>query len=45
MAPVINNNISKDIKELNIPPFKRKLRLKLIDKCFYNIMNFFIDNS
>ena len=40
----IFNNISNNIKKLPLPIFKKTLRSYLIDKCFYNLDEFFHNN-
>ena len=40
----IFNHLSNDIKNLPLTTFKRKLRSYLIEKCFYNLDEFFNNN-
>ena len=41
----IFNHLSNDIKNLPLTTFKRKLRSYLIEKCFYNLDEFFNNNN
>lgn len=43
MAPIIFNKIPTSYKQLNSHLFKKKLKLLLIDKCYYNVQDFLSD--
>jgi hypothetical protein len=45
MAPLIYNNIPKNIKQLNTLQFKKTMKKLLTAKCYYNLNDFLNDKS